>query len=354
VNSKEYTFVEYFSGEGSRFPWSGPGTRRAWHGPVESEAKNLDPALEDAAELAHEAAYHDDLTDEDLQAVADVGKRRRSATSPTSSLNRKQIEGAGMITEQVPVIVYGGPTTLVEYGGLRLLADPTFDPPGEYPTPMGGYKMHKTEPSAISPDDLGRIDAVLLSHDEHDDNLDNTGRAFLPTVPVVLTTESGAVRLGGNAKGLAFWETTELTRPDGGAVTVTGLPARHGPHGAEALAGDVVGFLLTAPDLPSVYVSGDNAALELVEEIAARFAPVDTAILFLGGARHAVAFDNALITLDSAQGAEAAKLLGSRRVVPAHFDSWAHFKEGRQEIEKAFADAGIADRLQFSRYSPAA
>jgi L-ascorbate metabolism protein UlaG (beta-lactamase superfamily) len=131
--------------------------------------------------------------------------------------------------------------------------------------------------------------------------------------------------------------------------TVTGVPARHGPVGCESIAGDVVGFMLTADRLPSVYVSGDNAALEYVQEIAEKFAPVDTAILFLGGARHALFFDNALVTLDSAQGTEAATILGARRVVPAHFDSWAHFKEGRNEIEAAFAQAGLADRLDFGR-----
>lgn len=60
------------------------------------------------------------------------------------------------------------------------------------------------------------------------------------------------------------------------------------------------------------------------------FAPVGTAILFLGGARFAQFFDNALITLDSAQDAQAARILGARQVVPAHLDSWAHFGEGRR------------------------
>ncbi len=99
--------------------------------------------------------------------------------------------------ERVPVRVYGGPTALIEYGGLRFLTDPTFDPPGEYPMPLpGDHKLVKTDPSPVTAADLGRIDAVLLSHDEHDDNLDNAGRAFLPSVPVVFTTDSGAGRLG--------------------------------------------------------------------------------------------------------------------------------------------------------------
>ncbi|WNM35738.1 MBL fold metallo-hydrolase [Streptomyces sp. Li-HN-5-11] len=253
-------------------------------------------------------------------------------------------------SEKVPVRVYGGPTTLIEYGGLRFVTDPTFDAPGEYPMPFpGDHKLVKTDPAAITAADLGRVDAVLLSHDEHDDNLDHAGRAFLAEVPVVFTTVSGADRLGGNAHGLAFWQTDELKRPDGGTVTITGLPARHGPEGCEPITGDVVGFMLTSDDLPSVYVSGDNANLEHVKEIAEKFAPVDTAVLFLGGARMDFAFDNALLTLDSALGAEAAKILGARRVVPAHYDSWAHFQEGRKEIEAAFSEAGLADRLDFAR-----
>ncbi|AVV45197.1 Zn-dependent hydrolase [Streptomyces sp. P3] len=260
------------------------------------------------------------------------------------------MSGASATSETIPVRVYGGPTTVIEYGGLRFVTDPTFDPPGEYLMPLpGDRKLVKTEPSPVTAAELGRVDAVLLSHDEHDDNLDNAGRAFLPEVPVVFTTVSGAGRLGGNAQGLGFWQSAELKRPDGGTVTVTGLPARHGPIGCEPISGDIVGFMLTSDDLPSVYVSGDNAALEHVREIAEKFAPVDTAVLFLGGARMAFAFDNALLTLDSAQGAEAAKMLGAHRVVPAHFDSWAHFKEGRHEIEAAFTDAGLADRLDFAR-----
>jgi hypothetical protein len=63
----------------------------------------------------------------------------------------------------------------------------------------------------------------------------------------------------------------------------------------------------------------------------------------------AFAFEGALLTLDSTQGAQAAQMLGARRVVPAHFDSWAHFKEGRDEIESAFTEAGLTHRLDFTR-----
>ncbi|MFG1888910.1 MBL fold metallo-hydrolase [Micromonospora sp. NPDC049051] len=244
----------------------------------------------------------------------------------------------------VPVRVFGGPTALIEYGGLRFLTDPTFDAPGDYP--LGpGMVLTKTAPAAASPADLGAVDAVLLSHDQHPDNLDHAGRALLAEVPLTVTTASGAGRLGGSTQGLAPWESVELERPGGGTVTVTAVPARHGPQGCEPFTGEVVGFVLSAGDLPTVYVSGDNASLELVGQIAERFGPVDTAVLFAGAVRTPM-FDGALLTLDSAQAVEAARILGARRVVPVHVDGWSHFTEGRDEVVDAFTRAGLADRLQ--------
>jgi L-ascorbate metabolism protein UlaG (beta-lactamase superfamily) len=188
------------------------------------------------------------------------------------------------------------------------------------------------------------VDAVLLSHDQHPDNLDRSGRAFLATVPVTYTTQSGAARLGGTAQGLAPWTHVDLPRPDGGALRVTAVPAQHGPVGCEPISGDVIGFVLSAPDLPTVYISGDNASLAVVDEIAARFGTVDTAVLFAGAARTGI-FDGALLTLDSEQAAAAASALGARRVVPLHFNSWQHFTEGAEPLRRAFTAAGLADRL---------
>jgi L-ascorbate metabolism protein UlaG (beta-lactamase superfamily) len=138
------------------------------------------------------------------------------------------------------------------------------------------------------------------------------------------------------------WQTVTLDRPGGG--TVTAAPALHGPEGAEELTGEVTGFILTADGLPTVYISGDNASLRLVREIADRTGPVDTAVLFAGAARTPF-FDGATVTLDSAQAAEATRILGARRVVPVHFDSWGHFTEGREPLLAAFTAAGLADRL---------
>src|ERR1700731_312695 len=102
------------------------------------------------------------------------------------------------------ITLVGGPTALIEIDGFRLLTDPTFDAPGAYQLPH--VKLEKLSGPAVSADAVGAVDAVLLSHDQHSDNLDNSGRDFLKSASRVLTTVAGARRLGGHAEGLAPWD----------------------------------------------------------------------------------------------------------------------------------------------------
>jgi L-ascorbate metabolism protein UlaG (beta-lactamase superfamily) len=243
---------------------------------------------------------------------------------------------------RVSVRYLGGPTALLELGGLRLVTDPTFDPPGDYP--IGSRSLRKTAGAVVSPQDAGPVDAVLLSHDQHPDNLDRQGRSYLASAPLVLSTAAAQERLGGTVRALETWQHVELPGAAGTPLRVTGVPARHGPPGCEPVTGPVTGFVLTGDGLPTVYVSGDNAALEHVGAVADRFGPVDVAIVFAGAARTAL-LDGAYLTLTSTQAAQAAVVLGARDVVPLHFEGWAHFSQGRDTLDAAFAAAGLRDRL---------
>ena len=235
----------------------------------------------------------------------------------------------------------GGPTALLEVGGVRLLTDPTFDPPGaEYRA--GNYVLRKTQGPALALDALGRIDAVLLSHDHHFDNLDGSGRALLTRVSRVLAPRAAADRLGGTAVGLDPWQVVELpglTRP----LRVTATPARHGP--AHLDRGPVIGFVLEAPDSAPIYVSGDTVWYEGMAEVARRFA-VGTAILFMGAAKVAAVGPWAL-TLTTADAVEAARALGNATIVPLHYEGWEHFSESRADVEAAFEQAGLSSRLRW-------
>src|SRR4051812_32773370 len=130
-------------------------------------------------------------------------------------LRGREGEAGGVTAMSDLVITYvGGPTAILEVAGLRLLTDPTFDPPGQRYNFGWGTSSRKLQGPAIAAADLGPIDAVLLSHDHHDDNLDAAGRALLPSLGRVITTPSGAKRLGGESTGLAPWTSTTLQAGD--------------------------------------------------------------------------------------------------------------------------------------------
>ncbi len=146
--------------------------------------------------------------------------------------------------------------------------------------------LHKLAGPAIDADRLGHIDVALVSHEQHPDNLDESGRALASNVPLALTTRPSAAKLGPNAVGLSPWERREIPAPSGVTLTVTATPARHGPAGIERIAGEVVGFVIgvaeTNEDL--VYVTGDTVWYSGTAEVARRYSP-RVVLLFAGAAR---------------------------------------------------------------------
>ena len=234
----------------------------------------------------------------------------------------------------VAVTCIGGPTALLEYAGLRILTDPTFDTPRSYEEP-GSTTLVKTTAPAIARTDLPPLDLVLLSHHEHRDNLDWEGLELLATGVRTLSTAKAATDLfGGGVVGLDAWESFDV-----GDVTVTAVPALHGPPGTEHLVGSVIGFVLESAGWPRVYVSGDNASLPLVEQIAGSFGGVGIALLFAGAARVPGIVGN--LTFTSVDAVEAARLLGATSVVGLHTDGWEHFSESRADLERAFAGSDL-------------
>jgi L-ascorbate metabolism protein UlaG (beta-lactamase superfamily) len=235
----------------------------------------------------------------------------------------------------------GGPTVLIEFDGVRLLTDPTFDEPGSYP---GAVTLTKTAGPALSAAEVGDIDAVLLSHDQHSDNLDRSGRTFLAQVPRVLTTEAGAKRLGANAIGLAPWQKYELKAKNGLTLRIAATPARHGPAGIEPISGDVIGFVVGRCDgkYRPIYVTGDTVWYEGVAEVANRF-PASIVLLFAGSAQARGPFN---LTMNTNDAIETARAFPRATIVPVHQDSWAHFTQSAEDIAASFKTLGIGDRLK--------
>lgn len=121
--------------------------------------------------------------------------------------------------------------------------------------------------------------------------------------------------------------------PAGAAgLRVTGVPARHGPAGSEDLVGEVTGFLLSGEGLPTVYISGDNAGLDVVAAVASRITAVGVAVLFAGGgirpgragqppaSSQARPADRSLVTPGSSRSCSGEKSPASGDDTPARLD----------------------------------
>ena len=246
--------------------------------------------------------------------------------------------------QDLAIGLVGGATAVLDLRGTRFVTDPTFSPPGAY------GPLTRTLPPALAADELGPADVVLLSHDEHADNFDPAGREYANRAGRVLTTPGAAGRLGGNAVGLPTWAGVTVPLAGGGEVMVEGVPAVHGPlDGATDASGhincEVTGWVLSGEDLPTIYVSGDNASVGPVAAVVARHPHIEVAVLFCGAARVPHREQGRPLTLTSERAADATVLLGQPWVVPVHYQGWAHFSEDLGSLTRAFEDAGARSRL---------
>src|SRR5450432_39640 len=239
------------------------------------------------------------------------------------------------------VIYIGGPTAILEIGGLRFITDPTLDPAGTvYVLPT--LTVEKTKGPAI--DDIGKIDIVLLSHDQHWDNFDHAGRQLVKEVSKTFTTVAGADRLKGTSVGLSPWQTDVIKTPGGEEIIITATPARHGPAGIEKIQGDVTGFVLSVRGGKKldIYITGVTTYYEGVAEVARRFDP-DYIFMFAGGSRTRGPFYVSMATNDAM---DLALAFPRPIIIPLHYDGWKHYTQDIEEVRRAYEVLEIGQQLR--------
>ncbi|MFJ9197724.1 MBL fold metallo-hydrolase [Streptomyces flaveolus] len=250
----------------------------------------------------------------------------------------------------------GNATVLLRYRGLSLLTDPNFLHRGQRAYLGHGLTSRRLTEPALDPRDLPDLNAVLLSH-LHGDHWDRVARRRLSRSLPIVTTPHASRRLQGlhgfhRAVGLRTWQ-QETVRHGDAQARVTALPGRHAGHPAlRRLLPPVMGSLLEvgpadAPPLHRLYVSGDTLLFDGLDEIARRFPDLDLAVLHLGGTTLPGGF---VVTMDGRQGAELARRLNPRQILPVHYDDYTVF---RSPLDAFLAEAdrrGLADRIVHCRH----
>lgn len=261
-------------------------------------------------------------------------------TTATAILN---IDGVNFLTDPYFGDV-GSFTAELDWSKARLQEDFGLD---EVPPPTA---LSLSKPPAMKLHDLPPIDAVLLSHEDHYDNLDPEGRKLLDGRRV-FTTMDGAKNLQPRPAvvGLKPWET--VTSVIGGKeFRITGTPCKHFP------IGEVTGFIIECDSFGiheetgkpnAIYFSGDTVYIDELKKIKDRV-HVMAAVLNLGNATFEFPIGAIQITMDGKQAVQLVQDIGADFMVPMHFEDWEHFKQHGPELANIFEEAGIMHKVCWS------
>lgn len=238
---------------------------------------------------------------------------------------------------------------LIDINGFRIITDPVFDEAGKkYLRADGKTYLSKLNSPALSPADIGKVDLVLLSHDQHKDNLDDKGKAFLETVPMVVSTNEAVERLQlKNVKALNEWESVELKTNAVTELTITATPCQHAStKELSKTLGHVIGFILEWVEQKNgvLYISGDTVLFEGVRDVSERFL-VNTAILHVGKAGVPASTGDAYYTFTAEEAVEVAEMMHVDKLIPTHWEGWEHFQERSTETMEQLLRSHIADKV---------
>ncbi|KAE8152370.1 Metallo-hydrolase/oxidoreductase [Aspergillus avenaceus] len=248
-------------------------------------------------------------------------------------------------------------TVLLEIDGVNFLTDPVFCPAGTrheishlFPNATEPIYASSEEGPAMELNQLPPIDSVLLSHEDHCDNLDPMGRQLLDGRHTI-TTMDGASNLAPRpgVHGIKPWE-TQTHCISGVKYEVTGSPCIHLP------GGEATGFLLHTERFGhaddgrpnAIWFSGDTIYHEELRQIKEKFHVV-VGLLNLGAAKIMMpGRDEPLqITMGGCDAARLVRELDMDCIVPVHYESWHHFTEFGKELKETFEEEGVLDKVSW-------
>lgn len=227
---------------------------------------------------------------------------------------------------------------LLEIGSFKILTDPTLDGAGGRYYHGFGAVSRKTEEPALPAAGLKDIDLILLSHDQHKDNLDNKGRAFTESFPYVLSTPAAARRMK-NVIGLDTWDTHVVRTSKVPGLRITATPAQHRPAWIpEFISGKVTGFVIEYDGQQNgvIYIAGDTVYFSGLVEVGRRY-KVDIGIFNLGAVQFRYLSGFGEYTMDGRGLIKTAAALQPHKIIPVHHRGWTHFKEQTVVLQKILA-----------------
>jgi len=218
-------------------------------------------------------------------------------------------------------------TLRVEIGGHTLLVDPQLDPAGAreaVPNTPNPRPNPVCELPIAAEQVVEGIDAVLITH-LHGDHFDDTARTLLPRHVAMYCQPQDTERL--HADGF-----TDVRPVHGDATLGDILIARtEGQHGTGEIGkqmAPVSGFVLAAPDEPTVYIAGDTILCDEVRAAVAEYRPAYI-VVNAGAARFNT---GGPIVMDNDDVAQLSREAPDATIVAVHFETVSHSTQTRADL----------------------
>ncbi len=225
-------------------------------------------------------------------------------------------------------------TMRLTYAGHEILTDPYLGSKHAYDS-LAGKERNPTVDLPVTPGEaVAGAEMVIVSH-LHNDHFDPAAVEILPKDIPLLCQPEDVERITG--KG--FTSVTPIEKElEWGGITITRTPGTHGTGTWAEQLNPVSGFVLRAPNEPTVYWCGDTIWYIGTVAAMAEHHP-DIVITHSGGAELE---DSGPIVMDAIQTTNVFRHAPNARVVAIHLESLDHCLTTRADVRAAAESKGLS------------
>lgn len=221
-------------------------------------------------------------------------------------------------------------TSLLTYGGLKILVDPVFAEKGLYP-PIDNTPNQRPNPlvNLSTPlDTLLDSDAILCTH-THDDHFDKIALQLIDkNTPIICQSEDENHFISNKFNNVFPVKKSIIYKN----IHIERVNAQHGDLKTSAMLGSTSGYILSAKDEPKIYFLGDTIFTDEVKNNILQYKP-DILVINAGSPKF---LDSSPLVMDIYDIEKTIKINTNLQFVIVHLDTFNHCIETREIIKEYF------------------